>query len=210
MEGTEMTMRALGPMKAVAEGARIPLGGKPGAGKYVLVDAEWAPFLGALSWSLDNNGYAQTSFKAGTVKATVWAADPVIKHHFYQRSIKLHRLLMFLNGHDQSQIVDHINGDTLDCRLINLRPANSSQSARNKKKQPGSTSRYHGVSRHGGGWKAQIRSGGRVKNLGTYGSEEDAALVYNRAISDLPVEDRPRHPRRGGHGQPGARVVADK
>jgi len=145
---------------------RIQLSGKRGLGTYVLVDAEWAPFLGAFPWNLDSDGYAKTTMWAGTAKAAEWAMNPVLSRFFYRASVKLHRLLMLLNGHDPSKQVDHINGVRLDCRLANLRPADQSQSSRNSRKRTGGTSHYHGVYRpQDGGWQVRITSGGRQKKL---------------------------------------------
>lgn len=56
-------------------------------------------------------------------------------------------------------VIDHINGDTLDCRRENLRPCIKAYSACNAPPyRKGKTSRYKGVSYHEGvkKWWARI------------------------------------------------------
>lgn len=80
--------------------------------------------------------------------------------------------------------VDHINGNTLDNRRSNLRPATRQENARNGKKHGSGSSQYKGVTwdanRHK--WRAQIRVvPGNTKYLGRYDDEKEAALAYNQA-----------------------------
>lgn len=86
--------------------------------------------------------------------------------------------------------VDHINGDGLDNRRDNLRPANREQQTRNTRKKAGNscggtpTSSYKGVDLHAASclWRARIRTGGgRVVPLGYYADERVAAEAYDAA-----------------------------
>ncbi len=43
------------------------------------------------------------------------------------------------------------------------------------------SSRYTGVSLNVGRWRAYITTGGKLLQLGTYGTEEEAAQAYNAA-----------------------------
>lgn len=78
--------------------------------------------------------------------------------------------------------VDHINGDGLDNRRSNLRRATLQQNQQNHPSR-GGTSRFKGVhwSAKGKCWRAQIRIGGRARDLGGFDSELDAALTYDAA-----------------------------
>ena len=91
----------------------------------------------------------------------------------------MHRLI--LNA-PKDVTVDHINGNTLDNRRVNLRLATLSQNNKNKRSinytgfknvylVPNSTRR----------WYAKIMVDRQSMFLGTFGSPQEAALVYNNA-----------------------------
>lgn len=80
--------------------------------------------------------------------------------------------------------VDHRDGNGLDCRQENMRPATSRQNAQGfRRKTLTATSKYRGVSRDRKRqkWQAQIKLDGRVIFLGRFESETDAAIAYNVA-----------------------------
>lgn len=77
--------------------------------------------------------------------------------------------------------VDHINQDTLDNRRANLRLCSHSENLRNSRGHRNRLSRYKGVSRQGGRWRALIQIDGKQHYLGGFKSEEDAASAYNAA-----------------------------
>lgn len=109
-----------------------------------------------MTWYLNVHGYAQEA-KRGTL---------------------LHRMVMDAPLGVQ---VDHINGDKLDNRRENLRLCNNAQNARNQVRRITGQSTYKGVRRNGKRWQAQIGALGIHKTLGTYSTEEEAALAYNAA-----------------------------
>ncbi len=82
-------------------------------------------------------------------------------------------------------VVDHINGDPLDNRLSNLRIVSQRDNMANqKRKREGKTSsKYVGVhwSKRDKRWQANIRIGGKNKNLGLFTSEAAAAKKYQEA-----------------------------
>ena len=97
--------------------------------------------------------------------------------------IKLHRLLM---NAKEGQIVDHINRNTFDNRLCNLRFATHRQNSVNTNSRSNSSSNYLGVSIDVKGYKiprfrSQIHTGNKVLNLGSFVSEIEAAKAYNEA-----------------------------
>ncbi len=96
------------------------------------------------------------------------------------QSFSLHRwLLNALAG----QQVDHINGDTLDNREVNLRFATKTQNQANAGKYRNNTSGYRGVSWDAscGKWRSQIKFQKRLIHLGVFSTTEAAAIVHDAA-----------------------------
>lgn len=82
----------------------------------------------------------------------------------------------------EGMVWDHRNGNGLDNRRANLRPATAFQNARNaRKKYSPSSSRFKGVRKRAGRWSASIRLEGREVRLGSFSDEAEAARAYDRA-----------------------------
>lgn len=99
----------------------------------------------------------------------------------YVRSRDLSRLLhQFLTGWPMT---DHANGDGLDNRRVNLRPANHSQNAANSRMPKTNTSGFKGVHwrKDRKRWTAAIRRDYRRIHLGYFDTPEAAASAYDAA-----------------------------
>lgn len=97
------------------------------------------------------------------------------------RKYFLHRLAwLYVHGVWPDDQLDHINGDKLDNRLVNLRPATKAENRRNA---PGfgSVSGVKGVYPHKYGWIARIRLPGNMMNLGVHKTISEAAEAYRQA-----------------------------
>lgn len=96
--------------------------------------------------------------------------------------IFMHRFIM---SPKKGQIIDHIDGDGLNNQRLNLRFCTHSQNIMNGPSRLGSSSKYLGVSWHALNkkWKVQIQHKGKNNHIGTYESEEEAALAYNVCAS---------------------------
>lgn len=99
------------------------------------------------------------------------------------RHVYLHRLVA---GAQKGQIVDHINGDTLDNRRSNLRIVSASQNMQNRAKPNTGrqTSRFKGVTRVRGTplWRVSIRPNReKIIWMGPFASEVEAAFAYDVA-----------------------------
>lgn len=82
--------------------------------------------------------------------------------------------------------VDHKNGDKLDNRKGNLRPANASQNRANSKLYKSSTSGFKGVSfdKKKKKWRAYLVIGKKQKWLGHFSTAEEAARAYDAAARE--------------------------
>lgn len=133
---------------------------------------------GWLIWR-ESRGRAAAGQRAGWVNSN----DGYVYVEIDKTAYKAHRLIwIWFFGEIITPDVDHKNRDRSDNRITNLRPATRSQNATNRKKKDSCTSKWVGVywyERYGC-WKAQINNG-RVKHLGFFDDETDAAKAYNEA-----------------------------
>jgi len=79
--------------------------------------------------------------------------------------------------------VDHIDRNTFDDRIENLRLATNAQNNRNRSKRKGCSSEYKGVCWHKATkkWQVQIRVDWKLIPLGYFTDEMDAASAYDEA-----------------------------
>jgi hypothetical protein len=99
-----------------------------------------------------------------------------------------HRLAwLYVYGVWPTLCIDHIDLNKTNNRIANLREANFSENSRNRKKSPNRSSRYLGVSwwESQKKWVAQIKFIGKRIYIGSYDSEIDAALAYNKTALSL-------------------------
>ena len=107
---------------------------------------------------------------------------------------RLHRFIWELAGRDPVKMLDHVNGDTKDNRLENLREATPSLNSKNRRRRkPTREGLPEGVSNQ---WNAsfasRIHHRGRTHHLGNFSTPEDASVAYENAkqiiveFSDLP------------------------
>lgn len=106
------------------------------------------------------------------------------------KKIYLHK---FLIDCPKGMQIDHKDGNTLNNQKSNLRIATPAQNTRNRPGDKNSTSRFKGVSlriqkdkRNGKvylytRWAAYIQVDKKLKRIGAFKKEEDAAIAYNEA-----------------------------
>lgn len=98
-----------------------------------------------------------------------------------------HRLAwLYTHGTWPVEVIDHINGDTRDNRISNLREATRGQNQANQRISRASASGLKGVRRHGAGrWCAAITENKRQIHLGTFGTPEEAHQAYVQAAKRI-------------------------
>lgn len=102
------------------------------------------------------------------------------------KRVYLHHLIMNRAPRGKGQGgIDHKNGDGLDNRRSNLRPATQQQNGANRGSW-GKTSAFKGVcwDAKAKSWQAQIMVSGEHRSLGGYETEEDAARAYDIASAE--------------------------
>ena len=140
-----------------------------GEGLWAIVDCEDYYRYGNMKWSVagkDGKFYAIRGVRNGP------------------REIKIRSLHREIMNAKDGEIIDHRNGNSLDDRRANLRPATRSQNQFNKRKTAAKTSsQYIGVyyEKGRGKWGAGIAYNGKRKRIGRFDSEIEAAKAYDEA-----------------------------
>lgn len=104
----------------------------------------------------------------------------------FRRAIKIKgksyyssRLIFLWHKGFLPDLVDHRDRNTMNDKIENLREADRLKNSKNRKSATDSASKYLGVSRMGRKWRARISVNGKMRHLGVFESEEQAALIYN-------------------------------
>jgi hypothetical protein len=127
-------------------------------GKVAIIDAD------RYEWAMQWNWYAHYN----RCTRSYYAARRGRRDE--PNEVWLHRQLL---GESEGD-VDHINHQTLDNRMVNLRPATRAQNQSNRGPQSNNTSGCPGVYRSRNSWLAQIKSGGKQIYLGLFDNIDDA------------------------------------
>lgn len=132
-------------------------------GKVALVDAEDYERVSKYKWFANRRG-------------VLWYAIRT------DGRTSLHCFLMDAPKH---LLVDHKNGDGLDCRRKNMRVATKAQNGMNRRIAADNTSGFKGVYRRGKKWAAQIYLNKERHYLGAWQTPEEAARAYDEAAKRL-------------------------
>lgn len=136
-------------------------------GKQALVDNEDFEELSKYSWQA--NKFFRVSRRTSGKRCD--------ERHY----ISMHRYIMGVT--DPKVLIDHIDGNTLNNQRSNLRISTNSQNQQNRRKQLKCSSKYKGVSldKRKEKWSSYIRINKKLKFLGYFHSETEAAQAYNEA-----------------------------
>lgn len=132
-------------------------------GKFSLISASAVSLVDNLFWTARDQ-----------YEGKFYAARSAINPQTGKRgAVYLHRVIADAPA---GMHVDHINGNPLDNRDENLRLVTMSQNMRNRKMTSKNTTGYKGVCLdwYTKKWKASVGHDGKVINLGSYDSPEEA------------------------------------
>jgi hypothetical protein len=130
---------------------------------------------GKLYWK-KNQGNVKVGQEAGTVAQ--------IGRMYVQAEGKkhlVHRVIWFLHYGNCPEFLDHIDGNPLNNKIENLRPATKQQNAMNRKVKSDSLLGIKGVTKRGKKFSSSIFINGVSKFLGVFETKEMAAEAYSKA-----------------------------
>ena len=138
---------------------------------------------GELYWKESRGNRVRAGDLAGYVQNNGYRAIN-INNKLY----KAHRLIFLYHHGYLPKTLDHIDGDRLNNSIGNLREATNGENQMNRKKNKSmnektTTSKYKGVTwdKDKQKWRSRIQNNKKLKHLGYFKSEIDAALAYDKA-----------------------------
>lgn len=154
---------------------------EPEEGKFYWKSRPQSMFPSARMANTWNSRYAnKEAFTA--VNAQGYKAGKI-----FDTNCKAHRIAWKMtHGVEPPELIDHINGDRIDNRISNLRPATYSENRINTRGARGASG-FKGViwSAQRDKWIAEIKANGVRKYLGSFENPEEASAAYKTAAKCL-------------------------
>lgn len=135
--------------------------------KLVLIDTDKIDSINHITWCVNRSN----TTKVGDTLYVSGMANG--------KSIRLHRMLC---NTPTGFVTDHINNDTLDNRLSNLRVTTYSGNSYNQPRAKG-----YGFHKATGKWQAYIKVNGKLQYLGLYATSQEARAAYIQAKLKLHI-----------------------
>lgn len=152
-------------------------------GLNVFRDAVRATFEyddGVLRWRLSPS----RSVRAGAV-AGAENGRGYIQVQWRGRLFVLHKLIYAYHHGWVPEVVDHVDGDTQNNRIENLRAATKAENQYNAKRRTDNSSGHKNVRKHGDKWQVVVRQNGRRHHVGTFDDLGAAAAAAEQARKNL-------------------------
>lgn len=140
------------------------------------------PESGVFTWKIDKGNRAKAGSRAGATANNGYCRIK-IDGHLYQA----HRLAwIFINNTAPPKEIDHINGDKLDNRAVNLRSATRGGNCQNTRIRKDNLSGARGVSWNSrtGKWRARCSVEKREHLIGSFNTKDEAARAYEAFARD--------------------------
>lgn len=99
------------------------------------------------------------------------------------KKYKVHRLIYFLETNTWPEMIDHINGNKLDNRIVNLRASDKRKNQQNQYKHRESKLVGATYRKSTGKWRALIKLNKKNYEIGTYNTAEEAHDAYCRELT---------------------------
>lgn len=158
--------------------------------KYDLISQELLHELfeyrdGYLYWKNSKGSRVRPDRRAGTVNDTGYLRVDLFGKHF-----RVHRLIYLMFHGRLPKILDHINGNKLDNRIENLRPATAAQNKFNSVKPKTNKSGIKNVfwNKQLKKWTVSMSVKNKAKYFGSYETIEEAAQVAQQKRNELHKE----------------------
>lgn len=120
--------------------------------------------------------------KAGEIAGWVTSCNgrPYKKMSINRKTVYVHHAIFLLHRGHLPDYIDHKDGDSLNNRIENLRPATQSQNMGNSRMKSSNTSGYKGVTfrKDTGKWQAAVMVKGKHISLGSHATKEGAHQAY--------------------------------
>lgn len=135
----------------------------------------YSPADGLFTWIAKPS--SRSNIKVGD-KAGVKNKRGYIVIQIDNKKYKAHRLAWLYNyGKFPDGVIDHINRDTSDNRIENLRDVTQSINLKNRRLSSSNKSGKSGVYKQGNSWIAQINSEGVREYIGSFKTKEEATVA---------------------------------
>ena len=149
--------------------------------EYVKELINYDPCTGLVTWKV-SRGKA----RAGSLASDVSVGSTGKRYGritIHKKRYKLHRIIWLYVYGSFPETIDHINGNSLDNRITNLRNVDLRTNSLNRRVQNNSTSGIHGVNWHKTqrSWQVSIHDRNGYKYLGKFNNLFDAACVRKSA-----------------------------
>ena len=160
----------------------------------LIINEDWRSIDGYINYQVSNIGRVRNSKTGKMLKQHLGTSGYYALGLFKKVERKYHAMHQLV-AHDfleepdsiRDYVIDHIDHDTTNNKMYNLRCASLSQNQMNRVKHITSEagSKYKGVFKDKKKWRASVQHQGNRYSLGNYDSEEEAARAYNNKAVEL-------------------------